>query len=65
MEKGQGMFALPPNSDIHILSNRKCVINLNPEVSGGAFDLGVAEEELHGAEIAGSTIDQRCLGSPQ
>jgi hypothetical protein len=32
------------------------IIDLNAEVSDGAFDLGAAEQELHGPQIAGSTI---------
>jgi hypothetical protein len=48
-----------------LFSFREGVIDLNAEVSDGAFDFGVAEQELHGPQIAGSTIDQRCLCSPQ
>jgi len=29
------------------------------------FDLGVAEQELQGAQVAGTAIDQGRLGAPQ
>jgi len=47
-----------------LFSYREGVIDLNAEVSDGAFDFGVAEQELHGPQVAGSTIDQRCRFLP-
>ena len=54
---GQSTSALPGNSDINLFCYGQGVINLDAEVSDGAFDLGVAEQELHGSEVAGSAID--------
>jgi len=48
-----------------LFSYREGIIDLNAEVSDGAFDFGVAKQELHGPQVAGSTIDERCLCSPQ
>src|SRR5258707_13211995 len=45
---GQSMSALPGNSDIDLFRYGQGVIDLDTEVSDGAFDLGVAEQELHG-----------------
>ncbi len=42
-----------------------CVVNLDTEIPDRTFDLGVAEQQLNGPKIAGSPIDQRCLGSAQ
>jgi hypothetical protein len=36
----------------------KGIINLDAEVPDGAFDLGVPEQELHGAQIAGTPVNQ-------
>jgi hypothetical protein len=36
----------------------KGIIDLDAEVPDGAFDLGVSEQELHGAQIAGTPVDQ-------
>jgi hypothetical protein len=40
-----------------LFSYREGIIDLDAEVSDGAFDFGVAEQELHGPQVAGSTID--------
>ena len=34
-------------------------------VPDGAFDFGVAEQELNRSQVAGATIDQSRLGSPE
>jgi hypothetical protein len=39
----------------------KGVLNLDAKVSDGAFDLGVAEQKLHGTQFARSAVDQRGL----
>jgi hypothetical protein len=36
-------------------------VDLDAEAANGAFDLD-AEQELHGAQIAGSPVDEGCLG---
>jgi hypothetical protein len=46
---GQSMSALPSISDVNLFSYRKRVIDLNAEVSDGAFDFGMPEQELHGS----------------
>ena len=48
MSVGQSMSALPSISDIDLFSYREGIIYLDAEVSDGAFDFGVAEQELHG-----------------
>jgi hypothetical protein len=40
-----------------LFSYREGVIDLDAEVSDGVFDFGVAEQELHGPQVTGSTID--------
>jgi hypothetical protein len=36
----------------------KGIIDLDAKVPDGAFDLCVPEQELHGAQIAGTPVDQ-------
>jgi hypothetical protein len=48
----------PGNSDINLFCYGKGIIDLDAEVPDGAFDLGVPEQELHGAQIAGTPVDQ-------
>jgi hypothetical protein len=38
------------------------IINLDAEVPDRTFDLGVAEQELHGAQIAGASVNDGRLG---
>jgi hypothetical protein len=44
-----------------LLGHIQGVVHLNSKISDGAFQLRMAEEELHRAEIAGLTIN---LGRP-
>ena len=39
-------------SDVDLFSYREGVIYLDAEVSDGAFDFGVAKQELHGPQVA-------------
>ena len=48
---GQSTSALPGNSDINLFCYGQGVIDLDAEVSDGAFDLGVAEQKLHGPQL--------------
>jgi hypothetical protein len=42
------------NSDINLFRYGKGIIDLDAKVPDGAFDLCVPEQELHGAQIAGT-----------
>jgi hypothetical protein len=59
---GQSMSALPGNSDINLFCYGQGVIDLDAEVSDGAFDLGVAEQKLHGPQVACAPVDQGGFG---
>ena len=59
------MSALPGSSDVNLFRYREGIVYLNAEVSYGAFNLGVAEQELYGSQVAGSAVDQRRLCSPK
>ena len=45
-------------SDLHLFRYRKRVVHLDAEISDRAFNLRVAEQELHGSQIAGASVDQ-------
>ena len=45
---GQSMSALPSTSDVNLLRYRERVIDLNAQISDGALDLGMAEQDLNG-----------------
>ena len=45
---GRSMSALPEYFRHHLFRYRESIIYLDAEVSDGAFDLAVAEQELHG-----------------
>jgi len=63
-ENGMGRACLlcPGISDVNLFGYRKGIVNLDAEVPDGTFDLGVAEQQLHGSQIAGPSVDQGCLG---
>jgi hypothetical protein len=48
-----------------LLRYRNGVINLDAEVSYGALDLGVTEEQLYSPQISGAPVNKRRLGSTQ
>jgi hypothetical protein len=47
-----------------LLRQFQSVFYLDPEVANRALELRVAQEKLHGAQVLGSSIDQRRLGAP-
>jgi len=38
------------------------VIDPNLEITNRAFNLGVSQEQLHGAQVAGAAVNEGCLG---
>jgi hypothetical protein len=57
--------ALPNGSHVNLFGHLECIIDLDAEVSRGALDLGMAEQQLNRPQVAGSAIDQRGFGSAQ
>ncbi len=55
----------PGRSDVDLFYYRKAIIDLNAKVSHGALDLGVAKQQLHGAQVTSPPIDQSSLGSSE
>jgi hypothetical protein len=61
---GRACPLCPDISDVDLFRYREGIVDLNAEVSDGAFDFGVAKQKLHGPQVASSTVDQRRLCSP-
>ena len=48
-----------------LLSHFKRVVDLDAKISDGTFQFGMPEQQLNCPEVLGSSIYQRCLGSPE
>jgi hypothetical protein len=48
---GRACLLCPGISDVDLFRYREGIIHLNAKVSDGAFDLGVAEQELRGSTV--------------
>ena len=55
----------PGGSDFDLFRYDKSIIDLDTKVAHRTLDLCVAEQELHGSQIASAPIDQGRLGSPK
>ena len=53
----------PSRSDFRALSKRDRVIDVDAEVANGILDVGMAQQDLHGAMVAGCLVDERRLRS--
>ena len=62
---GRACPLCPSISDLNLLRDRERVVDLDAEISDGAFNLGMTKQELHCSEVAGAPVYQRGLGSPQ
>ena len=49
----------PGSSDVDFLRDLKRIVDLDAQIAHSAFDLGMAEEELDGSQVAGAPVDQR------
>jgi hypothetical protein len=53
----------PAGLHLSLLSDLQGVVDLNSEVSDGALEFAMAEEELDGPEIPRPSVDQRRFGA--
>ncbi len=60
---GDGAFKRrrPPRtiSDLRLFGNFECVINLDAEIPHRRLQLGVSKQQLHGAKVLRTSVDQR------
>src|SRR5262249_35216259 len=62
---GRACPLCPGRSGINLFRYRECIVDFDAEIADGALDLGVAEQELHGSQVAGAPVDQGRLCPPQ
>ena len=48
-----------PGSDVNLLGQRQRIVDLDPEVSDGALELRVSEQELNRSEVSGLAVNLR------
>ena len=58
IRSGRGCALCPGISDFHLFRYRKRIVHLDAEIPDCAFNLGMAEQELHGSQIAGAPVNQ-------
>ena len=63
--RGDACPLRPGCSGVNLFRYRSRVVDLDPEVSDGAFDLRVARQELHGTQVSCAPVDQGCLCSSE
>ena len=52
-------------SELDLLRDGERIVDLDPEIANGALQLGVAEQQLHGSQVAGLSINLSRLRSAQ
>ena len=60
---GRACPLCPGDSDVNLFRYAKRIIDFDAEVPDCAFDLGVAQEQLHRAQIACTAVDEGRFGS--
>jgi hypothetical protein len=51
--------------NVDLLRYGKGIVHIDPKIPNSAFYLGVTEKKLHGSQIPGAAVDERCFSSPQ
>jgi hypothetical protein len=62
---GGARLLCPRNSDVNLFRYGQSTVDLDAKVPNGAFDLSMAKQELHGAQITCAPVDQGGLGPAQ
>ena len=63
MKGRQSVSALPRDSHVNLFRYGESVVDFDTKIPDGAFDLGMAQKELHRSEISGTAVDQGRFGS--
>ena len=53
----------PSRSDFRALGEGDCVVDIDAQVANGILDVGMTQQDLHGAKVAGCLVDERRLCS--
>src|SRR5437879_4001010 len=62
---GRACLLYPGTSDLNLFRYGEGIIHFDSEISDGALDLGVAEQKLHGPQIASAPVNQCRLCPPE
>jgi hypothetical protein len=62
---GRACPLCPGDSDLDLLRDREGIIDRDAQVSDGAFNLGMAKQKLHGAQVASTSVDEGRFGSSE
>ena len=65
LDVGRVRQLCPGRSDVDLFSYGQSIVDFDAQVSDRALNLRMTEEQLHGAQIARSFVDQRGLGPAQ
>ena len=57
-EEGRACPLCPGTSDVHLLGDSEGIVHLDSKVANGALDLSMAQQELDGSQVAGSSVDE-------
>jgi len=60
---GRACPLCPGTSDINLFRYCQRIIDLDAEIPDGAFDFGVAEQELDSPEISCASVNQGSFGT--
>lgn len=52
-------------SDFGSFGQLEGIFDVNADVADCAFNLGMPQKDLDGAQVAGRLVDDRCLGAPK
>ncbi len=63
--KGERLLPSAKFSDVDLLGDAQRIVEFNAKVSDRAVHLGVTERELNRPQVAGLSVNDGSLGSPQ
>lgn len=49
--------------NLHALREHQGILHINAKIANRCLDLGMAKQDLYGAQIAGLLVDEGCLRS--
>ena len=50
-----------PTSDLCLLGEQKCVLDVDTEITDRVLDLGMTQENLYRPDVTGGPVDHCCL----
>jgi hypothetical protein len=58
LKRGKAGLLCPCSSGLDLFRNRESVIDLYPKIADSALNLGVTQEQLHGAQVASAAVNK-------